>query len=79
MTKKAHRVLLKTMHGIQHLFRQHAIEKQTSTDSWHSTYSNGRSISANDSNSDLKSSPWNQGIVLMLFSHLIIFCYTLCI
>lgn len=24
------------MHGIQHLFRQHAIEKQVSTDSWHS-------------------------------------------
>lgn len=24
------------MHGIQHLFRQHALEKQGSTDSWHS-------------------------------------------
>lgn len=27
------------MHGIQHLFRQHALEKQTSTDSWHSAQS----------------------------------------
>lgn len=24
------------MHGIQHLFRQHALEKQGSTESWHS-------------------------------------------
>lgn len=24
------------MHGIQHLFRQHALEKQSSTESWHS-------------------------------------------
>lgn len=27
------------MHGIQHLFRQHALDKQTSTDSWHSAQS----------------------------------------
>lgn len=55
------------MHGIQHLFRQHAIEKQTSTDSWHSAYSNGRSsLSGSNSNSDLKSSPWNQGMVIVL-------------
>jgi len=54
------------MHGIQHLFRQHAIEKQTSTDSWHSSYSNGRTLSASNSNSDLKASPWNQGIVFCL-------------
>lgn len=27
------------MHGIQHLFRQHALEKQTSTESWHSAQS----------------------------------------
>lgn len=27
-----------TMHGIQHLFRQHALEKQASTESWHSAY-----------------------------------------
>lgn len=27
------------MHGIQHLFRQHALEKQSSTDSWHSAQS----------------------------------------
>lgn len=27
------------MHGIQHLFRQHALEKQNSTDSWHSAQS----------------------------------------
>ncbi|KAL1383357.1 hypothetical protein pipiens_003371 [Culex pipiens pipiens] len=26
------------MHGIQHLFRQHALEKQASTESWHSAY-----------------------------------------
>lgn len=26
------------MHGIQHLLRQHAIEKQISTDSWHSAH-----------------------------------------
>lgn len=40
------------MHGIQHLFRQHALEKQTSGDSWQS---------ACDSSSDLKASPWSQG------------------
>lgn len=56
------RVSCYNMHGIQHLFRQHAIEKENSTDSWHSTYSNGRTISASDSNSDFKSSsPWSQG------------------
>lgn len=27
------------MQGIQHLFRQHALEKQSSTDSWHSAQS----------------------------------------
>lgn len=27
------------MHGIQHLFRQHALDKQTSSDSWHSAQS----------------------------------------
>lgn len=29
------------MHGIQHLFRQHALEKQSSTESWHSAYAGG--------------------------------------
>lgn len=28
------------MHGIQHLMRQHTLEKQNSTDSWHSAQSN---------------------------------------
>lgn len=52
------------MHGLQNLFRQHALDKQNSADSWHSAYSNGRSISAHDSNSDLKSgSPWSQGML----------------
>lgn len=27
------------MQGIQHLFRQHALDKQTSTESWHSAQS----------------------------------------
>lgn len=27
------------MHGIQHLFRQHALDKQSSTESWHSAQS----------------------------------------
>lgn len=27
------------MHGIQHLFRQHALDKQPSTESWHSAQS----------------------------------------
>lgn len=40
------------MHGIQHLFRQHALEKQTSSDSWQS---------ACDSSSDLRGTPWSQG------------------
>ncbi|KXJ83905.1 hypothetical protein RP20_CCG026816 [Aedes albopictus] len=31
------------MHGIQHLFRQHALEKQSSTESWHSAYAGGGS------------------------------------
>lgn len=54
------------MHGIQHLFRQQAIEKQSSIDSWQSanpafaSYANGRA-STNDSASDLKS--WNQGLL----------------
>lgn len=42
------------MHGIQHLFRQHALDKQTSSDSWQS---------ACDSNSDLKATPWSQGSI----------------
>jgi hypothetical protein len=53
------------MHGIQHLFRQHALDKQPSSENWNSShqYLNGRSISTHDSNSDLKvGSPWNQGI-----------------
>jgi hypothetical protein len=45
------------MHGIQHLFRQHALEKQTSGDSWQS---------ACDSSSDLKASPWSQGKISSL-------------
>jgi hypothetical protein len=46
------------MHGIQHLFRQHALDKQSSADCWHSSsFSNGRK---NDSNSDLKT--WSQGM-----------------
>ena len=50
------------MHGIQNLFRQHALDKQSSADSWNSAYSNGRSISAHDSSSELKTaSPWSQG------------------
>lgn len=58
------------MHGIQHIFRQQAVEKQPSVDSWHSAennylpYANGRSHStaSNESNGDLKPHHWNQGI-----------------
>ena len=52
------------MNGIQHIFRQQAVDKQTSLDSWHSanpsfstSYSSGR-----DSNNDLKPPIWNQGM-----------------
>jgi hypothetical protein len=53
------------MHGIQHLFRQHAVEKQSSIDSWHSAinqpYANGRSVN-NGSATDVEKPPiWNQG------------------
>uniref|UniRef100_A0A182NSA9 Uncharacterized protein n=1 Tax=Anopheles dirus TaxID=7168 RepID=A0A182NSA9_9DIPT len=40
------------MHGIQHLFRQHALEKQASTDSWHSA--NGSVVGGNSSNQTLQ-------------------------
>lgn len=58
----------KEMHGIQHLFRQHAVEKQSSIDSWHSakasfsnpSYSNGRI-------SDSKPPVWNQGSLWKVF------------
>lgn len=39
------------MHGIQHLFRQHALEKQGSTESWHSaqgTINSQASLQQND-------------------------------
>jgi len=59
------------MQGIQQIFRQQAIEKQSSIDSWQSAnqaymqqhYQNGRSISTatNDSINDLKPPIWNQG------------------
>ena len=55
------------MHGIQHLFRQHAMEKQSSVDSWHSAnqgfapYANGRA-GTNESISDMKPPVWNQGL-----------------
>lgn len=58
------------MQGIQHLFRQQAVDKQSSIESWHSAnqpfhqpYSNGRSVS-NDSNGDVKPPAWNQGNVM---------------
>jgi hypothetical protein len=51
------------MQGIQHLFRQHAIEKQTSVDSWHSApYANGRT-GITETNVDLKPALWNQGLL----------------
>lgn len=57
------------MQGIQQIFRQQAVEKQSSIDSWHSAnntfipYGNGRSSStiSNDSVTDLKPPIWNQG------------------
>lgn len=63
------------MQGIQHLFRQHAIEKQSSIDSWHSAnspflqkhYANGGRTNTtmsigDDELRDLKGSQqWNQG------------------
>lgn len=61
------------MHGIQHLFRQHAIDKQTSHDSWHTanpgyaSYTNSRA-GTNDSIGDLKPPIWNQGLLSFLFS-----------
>lgn len=45
------------MHGIQQIFRQHEIEKQSSIDSWQSSLSS-TSGKGNDSNMDF---PWNQG------------------
>lgn len=52
------------MQGIQNLFRQHALDKQSSAEGWHSSFSKGRSISsAHDSSSDLKTAAlWNQGM-----------------
>jgi hypothetical protein len=40
------------MHGIQHLFRQHAMEKQTSVDSWHSS----------NQGFEVKPPVWSQGL-----------------
>lgn len=67
------------MHGIQHLFRQHAVEKQMSADSWpnnshnsHVPIADGYTSSRNDSiesesdSSVTSKSPnnWNQGELL---------------
>lgn len=67
------------MHGIQHLFRQHAVEKQMSVDSWsnnsshnsHVPIADGYTSSRNDStesesDSVTSKSPnnWNQGELL---------------
>lgn len=56
------------MNGIQHLFRQQAVDKQASVDSWHSAnqsfmhpYANGRSGSPCNSNGDIKPPNWSQG------------------
>lgn len=55
------------MNGIQHLFRQHAMEKQSSVDSWHSAnqgfepYANSRA-GTNDSVNEMKPPMWNQGL-----------------
>uniref|UniRef100_A0A182VEX0 Uncharacterized protein n=1 Tax=Anopheles merus TaxID=30066 RepID=A0A182VEX0_ANOME len=37
------------MHGIQHLFRQHALEKQASADSWHSANSSNQMLQGSTS------------------------------
>lgn len=65
------------MNGIQHLFRQQAVDKQTSIDSWHSanqsfaSYSNGRPVSNNasptHSSNGLHPPAWSQGKVELLF------------
>lgn len=74
------------MHGIQHLFRQQAVEKQSSTDSWHSSsasftqppYTNGRVIS-NDSTTDLKPPIWSQGLWIDFSLLQFIWCATQCL
>lgn len=71
------------MHGIQHLFRQHAVEKQMSADSWsngsshnsHVPIADGYSSLRNDSiesesdSSVTSKSPnnWNQGELLTVY------------
>lgn len=49
----------KKMHGIQHLFRQQAVDKQSSIDSWHSA----NNTSFEPYPNDLKPPMWNQGTV----------------
>lgn len=63
------------MNGIQHLFRQQAVDKQSSIDSWHSAnqsfvpYSNGRPVSNNasptHSSNGLNPPGWSQGKVVL--------------
>lgn len=56
------------MQGIQQMFRQHAVDKQSSIDSWHSTSTNNSS-SCNSSYTNGKVElvnelkPWNQGLL----------------
>lgn len=56
------------MHGIQQMFRQHAVDKQSSIDSWNSNSTNNSS-SCNSSYTNGKVElvnelkPWNQGLL----------------
>lgn len=63
------------MNGIQHLFRQQAVDKQTSIDSWHSAnqsfapFTNGRSNSTASPTHSMNGStppPWNQGTIVYI-------------
>ncbi|XP_049278470.1 uncharacterized protein LOC125761414 isoform X3 [Anopheles funestus] len=48
------------MHGIQHLFRQHALEKQASADSWHSANSSNQVLQGSTSTMSSASSASHQ-------------------
>lgn len=70
------------MHGIQHVLRQHAVEKQNSTDSWHSAQSaissqlhlqqyygaspNARVNDVRTLSTDSSDSSFNQGELILL-------------
>lgn len=50
------------MHGIQHLFRQHALEKDSSLDSWQPSFASKGTEKSLNGSLNMSNDNWDQGI-----------------